>query len=97
METNYRRCASCRRVAPKDEFLRVVRLHPHHEVILDQGMGRSVYLCRCSQCLQVAQKKDRLSRALKAYVPPQIYTDLWQRLVECPTDKEEPAEGKSAL
>jgi hypothetical protein len=97
METNYRRCASCRRVAPKDEFFRVVRLHPNHAVSLDQGMGRSVYVCRCRQCLQSAQRKDRLSRALKANVPPQIYADLWQQLVECPTDQGKTGEGVSAF
>ncbi|MEM6715996.1 MAG: YlxR family protein, partial [Cyanobacteria bacterium P01_C01_bin.147] len=46
----------------------------------DQGMGRSVYLCPESQCLAVAQKKNRLSKALKAAVPDIIYQQLWQRL-----------------
>ncbi|XGV98196.1 MAG: YlxR family protein [Leptolyngbya sp. BL-A-14] len=85
MPPNYRRCVSCRKVAPKQEFWRVVRLHKASiqstfTVQLDEGMGRSVYLCPQVNCLQLAQKKDRLARALKAPVTEQLYQILWQRL-----------------
>jgi uncharacterized protein len=89
MEKNYRRCVSCRRVAPKSDFWRLVRLAaagipdrrtPPIVVVLDQGMGRSAYLCRCDDCLKAAQKKDRLSRALKAPIDPALYEQLKQRL-----------------
>lgn len=80
MEKNYRRCISCRRVAPKDEFWRIVRIHPSRTVQLDQGMGRSAYICPCANCLKAAQYKNRLGRALKAKVPPEIYDKLWERL-----------------
>ncbi len=80
MQPNYRRCISCRKVAPKAEFWRIVRLHPTRTLQLDQGMGRSAYLCPQESCLQVAQKKNRLGRSLKAEVPEPIYQTLWQRL-----------------
>jgi len=80
MAPNDRRCISCRRVAPKSAFLRIVRIHPTHAVQLDQGMGRSAYLCPTVTCLQAAQKRDRLSRVLKTKVSPAIYEALWQRL-----------------
>jgi uncharacterized protein len=82
MEPNYRRCISCRKVALKPEFWRVVRLYPDRTIALDQGSGRSVYLCPTLSCLQAAQKKDRLSRALKASVPIELYQTLRQRLGE---------------
>ncbi|MCY7272735.1 MAG: YlxR family protein [Phormidesmis sp. CAN_BIN44] len=82
MEPNYRRCVSCRRSAPKYEFWRVVRSHSSGTIVLDQGTGRSAYLCPQSECLKAAQKKDRLSRVLKASVSDQIYKALWQRLSE---------------
>jgi hypothetical protein len=47
---------------------------------LDQGMGRSVYICPQANCLQAAQKKNRLGRSLKVTVPEGIYQILWQRL-----------------
>jgi uncharacterized protein len=80
MLPNHRRCISCRKVAPKPEFWRIVRLHPSQAVGLDEGMGRSAYLCPETQCLQAAQKKNRLGRSLKVAVPEQIYQNLWQRL-----------------
>ncbi|MBD2460719.1 YlxR family protein [Oscillatoria sp. FACHB-1407] len=80
MEINYRRCVSCRRVALKSEFWRVVKTYPSSSICLDSGMGRSAYLCPQASCLQSAQKKDRLGRSLKATVPESIYQILWQRL-----------------
>ncbi len=75
-----RRCVSCRQLNDKSAFWRVVRLFDSHQVQLDQGMGRSAYLCPQASCLQMAQKKERLGRALKATVSAEIYQVLWQRL-----------------
>ncbi|MEQ8752141.1 MAG: YlxR family protein [Coleofasciculus sp. G1-WW12-02] len=84
MEPNYRRCLSCRCVAPKQEFWRVVRIHPSRQIKLDQGMGRSAYICPQSSCLSAAQKKNRLGRSLRTSVPDEIYQRLWQRLEPSP-------------
>lgn len=85
MDTNLRRCISCRKVAPKSHFWRIVRLHPNHAIELDTGMGRSAYLCPQPDCLRLAQKKHRLGRALKvSQVPDGIYQKLWQRLSSLP-------------
>lgn len=80
MEPNVRRCVVCRKTAPKAEFWRVVRLHPSHAISLDQGMGRSAYLCPHESCLKAAQKKNRLGKALKASIPESIYHELEIRL-----------------
>jgi uncharacterized protein len=74
MEPNYRRCISCRLVAPKNHFLRVVKEHSTGKVLLNQGMGRSAYLCPQAECIALAKKKKRLERALRAAaVPAEIY------------------------
>ncbi len=80
MLKNHRRCVSCRRVADRTEFWRVVALHPSQNIQLDVGMGRSAYLCTQPACLTAAQKKNRLSRALKATVNAEIYQQLWSRI-----------------
>jgi len=80
MKPNLRRCISCRKVAPKSSLWRIVRVFPSRTVQLDEGMGRSAYLCPQAGCLRAAQKKKRLGRALRASVPPSIYESLWQRL-----------------
>jgi uncharacterized protein len=80
MLKNHRRCVSCRRVADRNEFWRVVAVHLSQSIQLDLGMGRSAYLCPQSDCLTAAQKKNRLGRALKAPVTVEIYQQLWSRL-----------------
>ena len=80
MKPNWRRCISCRKVGLKQEFWRIVRVFPSRKVQLDWGMGRSAYICPDSSCLSVAQKKNKLGRALRASVPETLYTTLWQRL-----------------
>jgi len=80
MKPNYRRCTSCRQVNLKQEFWRIVRVFPSGNVQLDQGMGRSAYICPQVSCLQVAQKKNRLGRSLRGKVPDPLYQTLWQRL-----------------
>jgi predicted RNA-binding protein YlxR (DUF448 family) len=82
MKPNYRRCISCRRVGQKQEFWRIVRVFPSRKVQLDQGMGRSAYICPQADCLQAAQKKNRLGRSLHGTVPETLYQTLWQRLSE---------------
>lgn len=80
MSKNDRRCVSCRKVAPKNQFWRVVRCYPSKEVKIDLGdarlAGRSAYLCPTPECLQMAQKKNRLGRSLKAVVDRDIYSHL---------------------
>ncbi|MFB8798665.1 MAG: YlxR family protein [Microcoleus sp.] len=80
MKPNYRCCACCRKIALKEDFWRVVRVYPSHQVQLDSGMGRSAYLCPQVECLKAAQKKNRLGRSLKAPVSDELYQTLWQRL-----------------
>lgn len=80
MVKDYRRCVSCRKLAPRNEFWRVVRSHPSNIIIIDRGntllQGRSAYLCPTESCLQIAQKKNRLGRSLKAKVDEDIYQQL---------------------
>jgi len=80
MKPNYRRCISCRKVGLKNEFWRIVRVFPSGQVQLDEGMGRSAYICPHMSCLSAAQKKNKLGRSLHASVPETLYQALWQRL-----------------
>ena len=80
MKPNYRRCISCRKVAPKASFWRIVRVYPSGQIQLDRGIGRSAYICPQSNCLQKARAKNRLGRSLKVKIPEQIYQQLQQRL-----------------
>ncbi len=80
MPKDERRCISCRKLAPRTEFWRVVRCYPSKEILIDLSdihpQGRSAYLCQTASCLQLAQKKNRLGRSLKAPVRDDIYQQL---------------------
>lgn len=80
MKPNYRRCLSCRQMASKQSFWRVVRVYPSQKVQLDLGMGRSAYICPQESCLVAAQKKNRLGRSLHAAIPADLYETLRERL-----------------
>ncbi len=80
MKINYRRCISCKKTASKEEFWRVVRIPNSSEITLEQGIGRSAYICPNSDCLEKAQRKNLLKRALRTMVPGQIYDLLQRRL-----------------
>ncbi len=80
MPPNYRRCISCRQVAPKSHLWRIVRCHPDGVVHLDQGIGRSAYLCPRAECLRRAERKNHLGRSLRANIPIPIFAQLWERL-----------------
>ena len=77
---NYRRCISCRQVKPKKDFLRVVRTHPDHQILVNSGMGRSAYICPEQECLTIAKKQKKLSRALKMNICNSIYEKLQQEI-----------------
>jgi len=80
MKQDYRRCVSCKKLAPKKEFWRVVRIKQSDTIRLDEGEGRSAYICPQVECLKIAHKKNKLGRSLKAHVPTGIYQLLWKRL-----------------
>jgi len=80
MKPNIRRCLSCQKLGTKQEFWRVVRIDG--SVQLDTGMGRSAYICSNLECLQLAQKKNRLGRSLRTPIPPEIFETLKLRLIK---------------
>lgn len=81
-QKNHRLCISCRKTLHRDQLWRIVKVAGSQEVRLDSGMGRSAYLCPTLECLSAAQKKNKLSRMLRAPVPPDIYQRLEKRLLE---------------
>lgn len=75
-----RRCVTCRRLCDRILLWRVVRL-AGGGVALDQGMGRSAYLCPTRSCLDEARRKRKLQRALRCQIADSIVETLEQRLL----------------
>ncbi len=79
----------------RDTFWRIVRVpiadqhsnedksnhdQARYQIQLDHGMGRSAYVCQKLECLQIAQKKNRLGRSLRTHIPPEMFEILKSRL-----------------
>lgn len=74
-----RRCVACRCLSDRRRLWRVIRL-AGGGIALDQGMGRSAYLCPQATCLEEARRRRRLQRALRCQVADSIIGALASRL-----------------
>ena len=74
-----RRCVACRQLLDRRQLWRVIRDH-QDGVLLDEGMGRSAYLCPNEDCLEEARRRKRLQKALRCQVQDSVLEALDQRL-----------------
>ena len=74
-----RRCVACRQLLDRRQLWRVIRDH-QDGVLLDEGMGRSAYLCPTEDCLNEARRRKRLQKALRCQVQDAVLEALDQRL-----------------
>jgi predicted RNA-binding protein YlxR (DUF448 family) len=70
---------ACRELLDRQQLWRVIRL-AEGGIGLDQGMGRSAYLCPSQECLDEAKRRKRLQRALRCHVADSIVESLEKRL-----------------
>ena len=75
-----RRCAACRRVAPRSNFVRLIRQYDTGEVRIAQGMGRSAYLCPTRRCVEKVRKKNRLRHVLGATISDDLFASLLAKI-----------------
>jgi len=78
-----RRCVTCRQLLDRQQLWRVIRLKDGG-LRLDQGMGRSAYLCPTQACLEEAKRRKKLQKGLRCQVADSIYAALEQRLNTTP-------------
>jgi predicted RNA-binding protein YlxR (DUF448 family) len=71
---------SCRQLLDRRQLWRVIRL-AEGGMALDQGMGRSAYLCPNRDCLEEAKRRRKLQKALRCQVAESIVAALEQRLL----------------
>ncbi len=77
--TVLRRCVACRKLLDRQQLWRVIRDH-QDGVVLSKGMGRSAYICPSQDCLDEAQRKKRIQKALRCQVPKSVFEVLQKRL-----------------
>jgi hypothetical protein len=70
---------ACRELLDRRQLWRVIRL-ADGGLALDEGMGRSAYLCPRRDCLEEARRRKKLQKGLRCQVADSIYAALEQRL-----------------
>lgn len=79
-----RMCVSCRKHMAKEKLLRVSK-NKEGTVFVDltyKSEGRGAYVCRNSECIRKAEKKNAFAHAFKSNVDKEIY----QRLLKLHTE-----------
>lgn len=83
-----RKCVACGEGKPKKELIRVVKSN-ENEVSIDmtgKKNGRGAYICSNIECITIAQKGKKLSRALEVEVTDDIYEEL-KNIIESKLEK----------
>ena len=73
-----RTCVGCRATGGKRDFVRVVKT-PDGNVQIDpegKANGRGAYVCDKSSCWELALTKDRLARALRTAILPDVRAEF---------------------
>jgi len=73
-----RTCIGCQCKKPKREMIRIIRT-PDGKIEIDRTgkkSGRGAYLCDNIECLDMALKKNNLSKSLNQDIPLQILDEL---------------------
>ena len=70
----YRKCAGCGKITDRTNLIKITR-DAHSDIFVNPDtkiFGRSVYLCYNKMCIEVAFKKNRISKLLKTSIPPEL-------------------------
>lgn len=77
-----RKCVGCGEQRPKKDLIRIVK-NKDGELFVDftgKANGRGAYICPELKCLQTAQKRKALNRALECEISTEIFERLEQEL-----------------
>ena len=72
-----RRCISCRTTFNRNYLLKITNDHKLG-LMLNQGMGRSAYICKSKKCFTDSKLKKKLQKALKSILNPDFF-DIFER------------------
>ena len=73
----FRQCISCKKTYERNNLIRITRDH-NLGIILEEGFGRSAYICKSKKCFTDSKIKKKLEKALKSNIN-QNFFDVFQR------------------
>ena len=72
-----RKCISCRTTFDRNNLLKITNDHKLG-IMLNQGMGRSAYICKSKNCYTDSKFKKKLQKALKVTLNSEFF-DIFER------------------
>ena len=72
-----RKCISCRTTFDRNNLMKITNDHKLG-IMLNQGMGRSAYICKSKKCSTDSKIKKKLQKALKRTFDPNFF-DIFER------------------
>ena len=66
-----RLCISCRKTYDRKDLLKITKDH-NQGIMLQNGMGRSAYICKSKNCYSDSKIKKKLQKALKTSLEPKF-------------------------
>lgn len=70
-----RKCVACGIIKNREELVKITRENSHGNIVINPDskiFGRSAYLCYNKSCIELALKKNRLQKVLKAPIPDEL-------------------------
>ena len=72
-----RMCIACKTTFDRNNLLKITNDHKLG-IMLNQGMGRSAYVCKSKNCYTDSKLKKKLQKALKGILNPDFF-DIFER------------------
>ncbi len=72
-----RRCISCRTTFDRNNLFKITNDHKLG-IMLNQGTGRSAYICKSKKCCTDSKLQKKLQKALKSILNPDFF-DIFKR------------------
>ena len=70
-------CISCRKTYDRKHLIKITKDHKQG-IMLQQGMGRSAYICKSKECFSDSKIKKKLQKALKTSLEPE-FIDIFEK------------------
>ena len=70
-------CISCRKTYDRKYLIKITKDHKQG-IMLQQGMGRSAYICKSKKCHSDSKIKKKLQKALKTIIGPEFF-DIFKK------------------
>jgi len=75
-----RKCISCRSTFDRNNLFKITNDHKLG-IMLNQGTGRSAYICKSKKCYTDPKLQKKLQKSLKSYLNPNFF-DIFEREIE---------------